>query len=85
MCLIERSTQDESLVLPWLVEHAGCIQSRSQKGRDGKVPSERQHGKKPTQEFVSFGEKVLAKQISTDSDTSLGFGMKCETTVQNVS
>ena len=65
-CHIERSTQDESLVLPWLVEHARCIQSRSQKGRDGKVPSERLHGKKPTQEFVSFGEKVLAKQTSTD-------------------
>ena len=66
MCRIESSTQDESLVLPWLVEHAGCIQSRCQKGRDGKTPFERLHGKKPTQEFVPFGEKVLAKPISTD-------------------
>ena len=24
------------------------------------------HGKKPTQEFVSFGEKVVARQITTD-------------------
>ena len=35
-CHIESSTQervsDESLILPWLVEHAGCILSRCQKG-----------------------------------------------------
>ena len=28
---------------------------------------ERLHGKKPTQEFVLFGEKMLARQITTDS------------------
>ena len=69
-CHMESSTQeplsDESLVIPWLVEHAGCILSRCQKGRDGKTSFERLHGKKPTQEFVPFGEKVLAKQITTD-------------------
>ena len=41
-CHIESSTQeprsDESPVLPWLVEHAGCILSRCQQGRDGKTP-----------------------------------------------
>ena len=67
---IESSTQgplsDESPVLPWLVEHAGCILTRCQKGRDGKTPFERLHGKKPTQEFVPFDEKVLAKQITAD-------------------
>ena len=52
--------------MPWLVEHAGCILSRCQKGRDGKTPSERLHGKKPTQEFVPFGEKVLARQVTTE-------------------
>ena len=35
------------------------------RGRDWKTPFERLHGKKPSREFVSFGEKVLAKQIST--------------------
>ena len=69
-CHIESSTQeplgDKSLVLPWFVEHAGCILSRCQKGRDGKTPFERLHGKKPTQEFVPFGEKVLVKQTTTD-------------------
>ena len=39
-CHIESRTQeplnDDSLVMPWLVEHAGCILSRCQKGRDGK-------------------------------------------------
>ena len=69
-CHIESRTQeplnDDSLVMPWLVEHAGCILSRCQKGRDGKTPFERLHGKKPTQEFVPFGEKVLARKITTD-------------------
>ena len=46
---IESITQeprsDESPILPWLVEHAACILSRSQKGRDGKTPFEKLHGK----------------------------------------
>ena len=69
-CNIESRTQeplsDNSPVMPWLVEHAGCILSRCQKGRDGKTPFERLHGKKPTQEFVPFGEKVLARRITTE-------------------
>ena len=36
------------------------------RGRDARTSFERLHGKKPTQEFVPFGEKVLATQISTD-------------------
>ena len=68
-CHIESNTQeplsDDSLILPWSVEHAGCLLSRCQKGRDGKTPFERLHGKRSTQEFVPFGEKVLAKQVST--------------------
>ena len=69
-CLVESRTQepldDDSPVMLWLVEHAGCILSRCQKGRDGRTPFERLYGKKPTQEFVPFGEKVLARQITTD-------------------
>ena len=69
-CHIESRTQeplsDDSLVIPWLVEHAGCILSRFQKGRDGRTPFERLHGKKLTQEFAPFGEKVLARQITTE-------------------
>ena len=30
------------------------------------MPFERLHGKKPTQEFVPFGEKVLATPISSE-------------------
>ena len=74
-CQIESRTQeplsDDSLVMPWLVEHAGCILSRCQKGRDGRTPFERLHGKKPTQDFVRFGEKVLARQITTDPRNSM--------------
>ena len=69
-CHIESSTQeplnDESLILLWLVEHAGRILSRCQKGRDGRTPFERLHGKKPTQEFFTHGERVLAKRLFTD-------------------
>ena len=64
-CHIESRTQeplsDDSPVMPWLVEHAGCILSRCQKSRDGKTPFERMHGEKPTQEFVPFGEKSTGK------------------------
>ena len=54
-----------------LIENAimllrGIMLSRCQEGRDGKTPFERLHGKKPTQEFVPFGEKVLARKITTD-------------------
>ena len=68
-CHVESCTQEElwkdSPILPWLVEHAGCMLSRCQKGRDGRTPLERLHGKRPTQEFVPFGEKVLARPISS--------------------
>ena len=65
---------------PWLVEYAGSMLSRCQKGRDGRAPFERLHGKKPTQEFVPFGEKVLVRPISSEPlnrmtpDTSLECG-----------
>ena len=64
-CHIESRTQeplnDDSPFMPWLVEHAGCVLSRCRKGRDGKTPFEKLHGKKPTQEFVPFGEKFAGK------------------------
>ena len=64
--ITQEPRSDESPILPWLVEHAGCILSRSQKGRDGKTPFQKLHEKMPTQEFVPFVEKVLAKQVSAD-------------------
>ena len=67
--LVESCRQEElredSQILPWLVEHAGSILSRCQKGRDGRTPFERLYGKRPTHEFVPFGEKVLARPISS--------------------
>ena len=89
---IEGSTQeplsDESLVLTLLVEHARCILYRCQKGREVKMPFERLHGKKLTQDFVPFREKVLTEQFTADPMnrmTSTEFGLECATTVQNVS
>ena len=69
-CRVESCTQEELRedhpILPWLVEHAGSMLSKCQKGRDGRTPFERLHGKKPTREFVPFGEKVLARPISSE-------------------
>ena len=66
-CHIDSSTPEElwenSPVLPWLVEHAGSILSMCKTGRDGRMLFESLHGKKPSQEFVPCGEKVLARQM----------------------
>ena len=74
-CVVEsrilEPLSDDSPVLPWLVEHPRCILlSRCQKGRDGRTPFERLHGKKPTQEVVPFGERVLARHhhVSEEQD-----------------
>ena len=94
-CHIESRTQeplsDDSLVVPWSVEHAGCILLRCQKGRDGRTPFEILHGKKPTQEFVPYGEKVTGKtnhhrsdEHDEHPDISTEFSLGCETTAQNV-
>ena len=69
-CHIESSTQDAGRdvppLLPWLVDHAGNIRSRCQKGRDGRTTLERWHGQRPHQAFDPFGEKVPARPTSTD-------------------
>ena len=69
-CHVESCTQEELRfdppILPWLAEHAGSILSRCQKGRGGRPPFEKLNGKKPTQEFVPFGEKVLARSTSSE-------------------
>ena len=93
-CHIESRTQeplsDDSPVMLWLVEHAGCILSRCQKGRERKTPFERLHGKKPTQS-VPFGEKVLARRVTTEPMNRMNpginteYGLERETTAQNVS
>ena len=59
-------TREDSPVLPWLVEHAGSIRSKCQKGRDVRTPFEGLHGNKPSPQFVLFGEKVLARHTSTE-------------------
>ena len=63
----QEELREDSRILPWLVEHSGSIWSRCQKGRDGRTPLERLHGKKLTQEFVPFGEWVLARPISSET------------------
>ena len=61
------------------------------KGRDGRTAFERLHGMKPTQEFDPFGEKVLAKRITTDPMNRMkprykyGIWLGMRNNVQNVS
>ena len=45
-------------------------------GRDGRTPFERLHGKKPTQQFVPFEEKVLARPISSEPLNRKNLGYK---------
>ena len=63
-CHVEICTKEElredSPILPWLLEHAGSVLSRCQKGRDGRAPFERLHGKKSTQ------PKVMARPIASE-------------------
>ena len=88
-CHIKSRTQepfsDDSLVVPWLVEHAGCILCWCQKGRDGKTPFERMHGKKPTLEFVPFGRRRCWQDKSPQSRGTEIYSLGCKTTAQSAS
>ena len=70
-CHVESCTQEEfrgdSPILPWWVERAGSIFSKCQKGRDGRTPSERLHGKKSQHKsFCHSGRKVQARPIASE-------------------
>ena len=43
----------------------------------GRRHFERLHGKKPTEEFVPFGERVLARQITTDPRNRMNPRCQC--------
>ena len=75
-CHIEsRALGDESPVVQWLVEHAGCILSRCQKGRDGKrCPAWRRGVDKPSHHRI---------KEQTEPQTSAGFGLENGTTAQS--
>ena len=49
----------------WNMRGAFCPGAR--RVETGRTPLERLHGKKPTQEFVPFGEKVLARPICSET------------------
>ena len=64
---IQEPLNEDSPVMSWLVELAGCILSRCHKVCDGKTPFERLHVQEAdTIIFVLLGEKVLARKITTD-------------------
>ena len=55
-----------------LVDYAGSILSRCQKGRYGRTPFQRLQGKKPIQQFVPFGEEVLARPLCSEPLNRMG-------------
>ena len=95
-CHIESSTQealrDDSSILPWLVEHAGCILFWCQKRRHGRTPFERLFGKNPSEESVPFGEKegIVKAYLHRSHDQNesqiqiRNLARQCGTIVQNV-
>ena len=58
--------KDDSVLMPWLVEHAANLVTVCQVGRDGRTPHERLRGKRPPQALVPFGEKVLFQSLRQD-------------------
>ena len=80
-CHIESRTQelnDDSLVMPWLVEHARCILSWCQKGRDGRTPfGETARQEADTRVYPVRREKVLARQITTDPRNTMNPRYQC--------
>lgn len=58
--------KDDSVLMPWLVEHAANLVTMCQVGRDGRTPHERLRGKRPPQALVPFGEKVLFQSLRQD-------------------
>jgi hypothetical protein len=51
--------ENSSLVLPWLVRHAGSMISRARRGADGRTAFELRKGKNYRRRLPPFGEKVM--------------------------
>ena len=58
---IGRDVDARERIVAFIPEYATYLLNRLRKGDDGKVPYERNRGKKPTVLGVEFGEKVLYK------------------------
>ena len=66
---IGREITNEEPIMAWLVRWAAMSMSRSQKGRDGQTPYQRQKGRRCELEVVPFGEKVMFRLPEVARDT----------------
>ena len=57
---------DDSPIIAWIVEHAANLLNNCKKGRDGRTPQERLHGKRIPQAFIPIGEKVMFQSLRQD-------------------
>lgn len=65
---IGRKVVDNEPVMPWMVRCAAMSMSRSQRGRDGMTPYQRQRGRKCELELVPFGEVVMYTMLEVASE-----------------
>ena len=65
---IKEALPDDAIILQWLARWSAMAYNRYQVGSDGKTAYQRQLGKPCREEVVSFGEKVLYKQLRRSGD-----------------
>ena len=58
----------DSVLMPYLVRHAGTIITRCRMGPDGLTPQQRLRGKKPSTKMIPFGEKALYMPLRDSKD-----------------
>ena len=54
-----QTLDNQHILLPWLIQHAGTLITRYKIGKDGKTAYQRLKGKKTSSRILPFGEKVL--------------------------
>ena len=56
---INATISTTSVMMPYIVQHAGAVITRCKLGQDGMTPYQRLRGKKASSKMVPLGEKVL--------------------------
>jgi len=64
-CRLGKKLETNSVVIPWLVRHAGTVQCLGARGRDGKTPWERAKNRYWHVDMPGFGERASFKVRTT--------------------
>ena len=67
---IKDKIADDSPIIAWIVEHAANLMNNCKRGKDGRTPQERLHGKRIPQTLVPLGEKVMFQSLRQDKRTN---------------